>query len=126
MNKKDIGNIGEDIACKHILNKGYKIIKRNYRKSFGEIDIIAKRWNRLYFFEVKSLSVNQFNVGKYTKGHKPEENVHPLKQSHIKKVAECFISEFGSQEDLSFGVISVFIDFETSKSYIYMVENLVI
>ena len=42
MKSKDIGNLGEDMAVKFLLEKGYEIVERNFLKPFGEIDIIAK------------------------------------------------------------------------------------
>ena len=38
---RNIGRIGENIACKYIESIGYKVIDRNYRTRYGEIDIIA-------------------------------------------------------------------------------------
>lgn len=54
MNKNEKGKRGEDAACKYLLEKGYSIIKRNYRKKSGEIDIIAVCNNSLVFIEVKA------------------------------------------------------------------------
>lgn len=39
----EIGKFGEAIACKYLKSKGYKIIERNFRKKWGEIDIICKK-----------------------------------------------------------------------------------
>lgn len=39
--KTDIGKRGEDAAFEFLKGKGYKIISRNYRQKWGEIDIIA-------------------------------------------------------------------------------------
>ena len=50
--KKILGNLGEDIACKFILNKGYEIVERNFYCRQGEIDIIAKDNEFLVFIEV--------------------------------------------------------------------------
>lgn len=36
-----VGRAGEDIACKYLQNKGYKIIERNFRRKWGEIDIVC-------------------------------------------------------------------------------------
>ena len=52
--KKILGNLGEDIACKFILNKGYEIVERNFYCRQGEIDIIAKDNEFLVFIEVKT------------------------------------------------------------------------
>ena len=53
--KREFGDIGEDIVCKFLLRKGYKIIERNYLKPWGEIDIIAENDKSLVFVEVKSV-----------------------------------------------------------------------
>lgn len=52
--KKILGNLGEDIACKFILDKGYEIIDRNFYCKQGEIDIIAKDKEFFVFIEVKT------------------------------------------------------------------------
>ena len=39
MSTKDTGDKGEQIACGYLVNNGYKILGRNYRINFGEIDI---------------------------------------------------------------------------------------
>ncbi|MDP3764699.1 MAG: YraN family protein [bacterium] len=40
-----VGKAGEDIACKYLKNKGYKIIERNFRRKWGEIDIVCLKKN---------------------------------------------------------------------------------
>lgn len=59
MNNKELGNSKESVACRYLIEQGYKIIERNWRWSNrGEIDIIALDPNRfkreyLVFVEVK-------------------------------------------------------------------------
>ena len=53
MNKRQLGQENEYLALKYLTNKGYKIIKRNYRCKLGEIDLIAKKDDRIIFIEVK-------------------------------------------------------------------------
>lgn len=58
--KQDLGQLGENIACRYLVEKGYKIVERNFRKPWGEIDIIAKARDKvLVFVEVKT--VRQYN-----------------------------------------------------------------
>lgn len=35
--KRKLGDFGEEITCKHLMKNGYKILDRNYNKTFGEI-----------------------------------------------------------------------------------------
>ena len=43
--RKEVGRIGEQVACSFLVRKGYTIIDRNYRKPWGEIDVIAEKGN---------------------------------------------------------------------------------
>jgi len=59
-NKQDLGQLGENIACRYLVEKGYKIIERNFRKPWGEIDIITKASDKtMVFIEVKT--IRQYN-----------------------------------------------------------------
>lgn len=60
---KSIGNYGEDLATKFLIEKGYKIEKRNFRCKFGEVDLIIKRDNILAFVEVKTRFSSDFGRG---------------------------------------------------------------
>lgn len=55
-----IAVLGEDAAVQHLRKKGYAVIDRNYRRGYGEIDIIALRQGILIFIEVKSRTSEQF------------------------------------------------------------------
>lgn len=46
--------LGEDAACSYLTRKGYRILERNFRKGYGEIDIIAIIDEILVFIEVKT------------------------------------------------------------------------
>ena len=50
----EIGAAGEKIACDLLRKRGYKIIRKNFRTPFGEIDVIASCDNILVFVEVKT------------------------------------------------------------------------
>lgn len=50
----DIGTLGEDIACAYLISHGYRIVKRNVRNRWGEIDIVCEHSNALVLIEVKT------------------------------------------------------------------------
>lgn len=70
-----MGKIGEDIACRYLDKEGYRIIGRNFRNRFGEIDIIALKDNMLILVEVKTRCGRKFGS--------PEEAVTPRKLNDI-------------------------------------------
>ncbi len=55
--KSDLGKLGEDLACKYLKKKGYKIVERNYWQPWGELDIVARSPEKvLVLVEVKTVS----------------------------------------------------------------------
>jgi putative endonuclease len=50
----DFGKQGELMAEQFLVNKGYKIIARNYRFGKGEIDLISTHQDMLIFVEVRA------------------------------------------------------------------------
>lgn len=54
--RSQFGQLGENIACRYLVKNGYKIIERNFRQKWGEIDIIVKAKDKtLVFVEVKTV-----------------------------------------------------------------------
>ena len=76
------GRIAESFAASYLSSKGYKIVDRNFRSKFGEIDIIATKDNNLVFVEVKARTNNLFGL--------PEESVTQSKLKKIIKTAEYY------------------------------------
>lgn len=51
----DLGKLGEQLASEYLVDKGFKIIEKNYRSGKGEIDIITiNPVGNYVFFEVKT------------------------------------------------------------------------
>ncbi len=85
ISKSEVGRKGEDIACEYLRKNGYKIIERNYREVFGEIDIVARaRDKTLVFVEVKTMR------GFYPEGLQPEDQVSPAKKRKFEKISNFF------------------------------------
>ena len=75
MNTRTKGNIGEELAVKHLKKKGYKIIERNFSCQFGEIDIIAKHNNFYVFVEVKSRKSIGFGLPRYAVNIRKQQTI---------------------------------------------------
>ncbi len=76
--------LGENLALKHLKNKGFKFIDRNYSCRFGEIDLIMRERNTLVFVEVKTRWSKKYGT--------PEEAVTPYKLKSIVTTAHHFVS----------------------------------
>lgn len=85
LKKKEIGKIGENIACDYLKQKEYKVIERNFRCRQGEIDIIAIDIlkEEIVFIEVKSRTSLEYG--------EPAEAVDRIKQKHIYQSARYYI-----------------------------------
>src|SRR3989344_7839225 len=88
---KKAGDLGEEIAAKYLKNKGFSIIERNYRKKWGEIDIVARGTGNsepnanvsyetleiVHFVEIKSVSYETKQMLEWAVSHetyRPEES----------------------------------------------------
>lgn len=108
-----MGNLGERIACEYLVKKGYKILGRNWKTKWGEIDIIAQRKPKLFgnsdkaihFVEVKTI------VGS-GKNFFPEEHVDFKKQRKLKQLAEIWLNKKNYRQDFPYqiDIIGVLLD----------------
>ena len=64
-NNKVTGEIGEQLACDFLLNKGFEILERNFRQQKTEVDIIAKHQNCLVIVVAESIAIIYYNLFKY-------------------------------------------------------------
>ncbi len=79
------GKLGEEIAQKYLIDKGFKILETNFRYSkISEIDIIACRDDILHFVEVKTRTNGKFGS--------PLEAVTKTKLSSIYTGAKYYLS----------------------------------
>jgi putative endonuclease len=84
--RSEVGQIGEDIACEYLKKHRYKIIARNYREKFDEIDIIAKSFDGvLVFCEVKTVVLNVSIM--------PEDNMTKAKFKKISRICSVFAAK---------------------------------
>lgn len=100
-NTKKSGAEGENAAAAFLEQRGVRILMRNYRCPFGEIDLIGKEQDYYLFIEVKRR--NQLTKGT------PAEAVDARKQRKICRTADYFRMKFHFGDDISvrFDVIEV-------------------
>lgn len=87
---KQFGKFSEDLVAEYLMQQGFSILERNYKKFFGEIDIIARKGKVIAFIEVKARKKDNglmYELVDYRKQHK------------IGMVARLFISNLANGYD---------------------------
>ena len=108
--------IGEDLASNFLLKKGYKILERNFRKGYGEIDIIAVYKNILVFVEVKTRTSDAFG--------QPFEAIGYFKLQNITKGANFYKALHPElPSEMRIDAVSVMLSPDVKKSKIELIEN---
>lgn len=94
------GATGENAAAKLLKKKGYEILERNYRKKYGELDIIAKNGDLVVFVEVKLRATKAFGTA--------AEAVNFHKRQRIIRTANAYIMQKNLDCGCRFDVIEVY------------------
>ena len=93
------GLAGEDMATSLLLQKGYRILERNWRCGHLEVDIIAENDDYLVIVEVKTRKSTTFGT--------PEIFVDIQKQRHLIRAAMCYAKFKNVTKEIRFDIISV-------------------
>lgn len=80
--KSQLGKSGEEYAANYLISLGFKILHRNVRERFGELDIVARDADGvLVLVEVKTMNPGDLF---------PEDQMSKAKISKLKRMAEFF------------------------------------
>ena len=127
--KQVIGVLGENVACNFLKRKGFSVVEKNYRKPWGEIDIIAKGSRILHFIEVKTVSrENLQSISREMDAYRPEDNIHPWKLKRLSRTIQSYLLEKNTSEEgeWQFDVITVFLDQKKKQAKVNFIENVIL
>lgn len=114
-NHFDKGTFGENKACKYLKKQGYKILERNFKTSFAEIDIIAEKDGLYIFVEVKTRKLRTSIPASVS--------VNYYKQQKIIKAACCYMAKEKIKPFCRFDIVEVYTDDEMKNFKINHIEN---
>lgn len=83
VDRRALGRIGEAAAGDFLVRRGYRIIARNFRCPFGELDLIAQHGEAIVFVEVKARTTTDFG--------EPFDAITPLKQRRLLRLATYYL-----------------------------------
>jgi len=114
---KNIGAIGENVALQYLKKRNYSILEKNYHSHWGEIDIIAKKENKIIFIEVKT------RIG-YKKG-KPYEAINFYKLRGLNRAINYYILQNKLKGyKLSLDLVSIILHEDLSVKKLDYFENI--
>ena len=122
---QQIGEVGEHIATQYLINKGFKILERNYTKKCGELDIVAKKGSIVHFIEVKSQTIGEEairNIDRY----KPEDNMHYWKIQRLRKTIQLYLSERRVHSEWQFDLITVYLNPISKQAKVGYMDNIIL
>ena len=124
-----IGQLGENIAVGYLQNRGFRVVERNYRKKWGEIDIIVEKDSVFHFVEVKSASVSREFSKEGSDRYRPEDHMDRNKKKRLKRAIETYIQERNVLERVdawTLDLVVVEIDKETRKARVDMIVDVLL
>jgi len=102
--RHELGRRGEELAAEHFERLGYRVIARNHRTRFGEIDLVAADEDTLVFCEVKTR-----RAGSGT----PWDALGEWKRKQVRSMGAAWLSETHDRprtSGLRFDAVGVILD----------------
>lgn len=100
--RRQLGRWGESIAAQHLADKGYQIVRRNWRCRQGEIDLVAQAGDTLVFVEVKTRRGRKMGT--------PEEGLTPHKSQQLLALGQIYVATEELDVDWRIDLVAVELD----------------
>ena len=131
-----VGEVGENIAVRFLVKRGFVILDRNYTKKWGELDIVVEKQGKIYFIEVKSVirdlpaQAGTLNLVSHKTNNtfRPEENMHPRKLQRMARAIQTYLLSRKNVQEKKWQVdlLIVYLDLNNKKAKIKVVENIIL
>jgi putative endonuclease len=104
---QDLGRLGEQLAAQHFERLGYRVLARNHRTRWGELDLVLADEAEavIVFCEVKSRRLGS--------GGSPWDNLHEAKRKQVRKMSLAWLVEVSDRPlgaELRYDAVGVTID----------------
>jgi len=114
--RKQLGDVGEEIAARELTRRGYAVRERNWRCPEGELDIIAEQGESLVFVEVRTRRGDRFGT--------PEESITLAKRAHLIAAAQAYLQAHSLQDrDWRIDVVAVAMSDRGQLQRVDVIEN---
>jgi len=98
-NRQKLGQDGEQLALQFLNEKGLRHVESNFRRPFGEIDLIMQDHGTLVFVEVRSRAKGRFGGA--------AASITPAKQRRLMLAAQAYLQRYQVTPECRFDVIAI-------------------
>lgn len=112
----EIGQLGETIAERYLQHKGYRIVEKNCRTKYAEIDLIARNRGVLIFVEVRTRKDEQFGS--------PEESINRDKMRKLIRSASAYVARKRYNKEYRIDAVCIVLNGQGGASRINHYENI--
>lgn len=115
----EFGQWAESSVAQYLEQKNYSLLDKNYRKKWGEIDIIAEKNDILIFVEVKA---NKKEIA----GFEPENRVSPEKLRRLNRAIQTYLAykKYSPDQEWQIDIISLTLDRDRGVAKIKHFKNI--
>ncbi|MBI4437277.1 MAG: YraN family protein [Candidatus Omnitrophica bacterium] len=113
--RRSLGKAGEILAQRFLQGKGYKILEKNFRCRFGEIDLVAKEGGEIVFIEVKSRNGTAFGF--------PEEQIPWKKRRRLIRLAQFYLKRRRKEEPTRIDVVTLLLHEGGGVQQVELIQN---
>ncbi len=123
-----IGKLGEYMAEMYLKQRRFVIIDRNFRRAWGEIDLVAQKDGRTHFVEVKTTECNDGMVPDGVDAYRPEDHMHKAKCARLARIIETYLvlNPRLACKSWTIDLAIVYIQPINKKVYVRMLHNVLI
>lgn len=99
MKKQQVGRWGKEVAARYLEEHGYRVLRRNLRTPYREIDLVVQMGQTIVFVEVKARTGERFGL--------PESSVTPAKRLHLLRAIQAYWQAKEEEGDWRVDVVAV-------------------
>ena len=108
MNRKQLGQLGENYAAQMLQEKGLEIVARNWRCASGELDLVARDGSVIVFVEVRTRTIASSSQAYTQRYGSVLEAITPQKRVQVKRLAEIYLYQHRlTEQSVRFDVVLV-------------------
>ena len=125
-----VGDLGEDIACEFLQNKGFSVLETNFNRKWGELDLITtKDRESIVFVEVKTkrCQIPDEVPREGEDEYRLEENVSDKKRQRLKRTIQTYLDKNATcRPHWRVDLLCVYVDIRQKESRVNWLKNIII